>query len=114
VTTETVLHEPHIIEIARSLNWQIQYREVEENSIELARAIEQAVLQSPEIQALRTNAERCAKYQRLLEGAAAVLANAAETMEGGGRDECLAHEARSMAQTILFALPGDAAMEQKP
>lgn len=41
---------------------------------------------------------------RLLVGAAAVLEIATESMEIGGRDECAAHEARSMAQTIRLAL----------
>ena len=72
-----------------------------------AHAIEQAVLQSPEIQALRKDAENSAGYAKLLAGAAAILENATESMENGGRDECAAHEARSMAQTIRLALISD-------
>lgn len=72
-----------------------------------ARAIEQAVLQSPEIQALRKDAENSTGYAKLLAGAAAILENATESMENGGRDECAAHEARSMAQTIRLALISD-------
>lgn len=48
--------------------------------------------------------ESLEQYAKLLEGAAAVLENATESMEDGGRDECGAHEARSMAQTIRLAL----------
>lgn len=46
-------------------------------------------------------------HTRLLVGAAAVLEIATESMEIGGRDECAAHEARSMAQTIRLALISD-------
>lgn len=83
------------------------------DEIKFARVIEQAVLQSKLVQAWKKDAERCAEYRQLLEGAAAVLANSAEEMEEGAPNECLAHEARSMAQTILFALPDDAAMENQ-
>lgn len=67
-------------------------------------AIAAAVLQSEQVQAWKRDAERCAEYQQLLEGAAAVLANSAEELEEGVPNECLAHEARSMAQTIFLAL----------
>lgn len=56
--TEAVLPEDRIVEIARSLCWQTRYSEIKDNAVELARAIEQAVLQSPEIQRAIRDAER--------------------------------------------------------
>lgn len=99
MTTETVLTDEQIV--ACGSNSEIN------GPYSFARAIEQAVLQSPEIQALRKDAENSTGYAKLLAGAAAILENATESMENGGRDECAAHEARSMAQTIRLALISD-------
>lgn len=75
--------------------------------LDLIIAIEQAVLQSPEIQELRKDASLASEYRKLLEGASAVLANCADDMEDEG-DEIGAHEARSMANVI------NDAMERQP
>jgi len=59
MTTETILTHSQIGEIAISVHIMNETRDFNQ---EFARAIEQAVLQSPEIQALRKDAER---YRRL-------------------------------------------------
>ncbi|MCZ4331063.1 hypothetical protein [Castellaniella denitrificans] len=108
MTTETQILTDE--QIAQTLNdaGVTEYADVPlRYDLEIARAIEAAVLQSPEIQALRKDAENSTGYAKLLAGAAAILENATESMENGGRDECAAHEARSMAQTIRLALISD-------
>lgn len=62
MTAETVLTDGQIVEIARSLRWQTQYNEINDNAVELARAIELAVLQSSEIRQLREAAEELADW----------------------------------------------------
>lgn len=98
MTTKTILTNDDIYDLG--LNHDVN------GPYSFARAIEQAVLQSPEIQQVMKDAERCDEYRKLLEGAAAVLANCADDMRGEG-DEIGGHEAQSMADVI------NAAMEQQ-
>lgn len=110
MTTETqILTDVEIGAIIGRIYEKTRSKEIGElrfkkDVVAIGRAIEQAVLQSPEIQALKKDAENSTGYAKLLAGAAAILENATESMENGGRDECAAHEARSMAQTIRLTL----------
>lgn len=64
MNAEKVLTDGQIVEIARSLRWQTQYSEINDNAVELARAIEHAVLQSSEIKQLREAAEELAGWAK--------------------------------------------------
>lgn len=115
MSTDTVLTTSQIERLIRDTVAAkiIQGEDIEPKDwVDFARAIEQAILQSEQVQAWKRDAGLCAEYRKLLEGAAAVLANSAEELEEGAPNECLAHEARSMAQTILLELQNDAAMER--
>lgn len=96
--TTAILTDERLVEMAAN-ELQEHFDRLPNSIFLFARAIEQSVLQSPEIQSLRKDASLAAEHRKLLEGAAAVLENCADDMEDEG-DEIGAHEARSMANVI--------------